>query len=84
VRQSRSLTCGENQDKGKDSHKVTKVLYFAYLGRTRRRTDLPLNLHVNEILRGYDSTGGVGISIFQLIFERPLQQYSATALSVMK
>jgi len=55
----------------KRQSKITKVLYFTYLGRTPCKTDLPQNLcagHVqdiimctkfqNEILRGCDSTEG--------------------------
>jgi len=76
--------------------KVTKVLYFTYLGRTPRRTDLSQSVHVGSCpgrnhvcqisewnLRGCDSTG-IEISFFLLIFEWPLQQCSATALHVLQ
>jgi len=63
--QCRSLTCGEDLEKGKDGIKVTKVLHFTYLWRTAAKPICPkicmwryvldvitCAIFQNEILRG--------------------------------
>ena len=81
--------------KDKTVKKVTKALYFTYLGRSPHWTDFHKNLHVvavpdvitcahfwAEIFMGYDFTG-VEFPVFLLLFSWALQQCSATALAVI-
>jgi len=78
-----------------DDKKVTKVLYFPYLGEAPTGPIRPKRCVVGgvpdvitcvkfqfEIFMGYDLQG-VEFSIFLLIFAWALQQCSATALPVI-
>jgi len=81
-----------SRKKGQDNKKVTKVLYFPYMGEAPTGPIRPKRCMVGdvrdvitcakfqiEIFMGYDFTG-VKFSIFLLILAWALQQCSATAL----
>ena len=100
-RSSRLTWAHDREKKGQDrtgqsNKKVTKALYFTYLGRSPNWTDFHKNLHGScrhrhnhvckllnwNIFRGYDFTWG-RISRFILILAWSLQQCSATVLPVI-
>jgi len=89
--------CPRNKDKtGQDSQKVTKALYFTYLGRSPTEpifTEICTVVAVadvimcakfwTEIVRDYGSTGG-RISHFPIVYCIGLEQCSANAQPVIK